>query len=73
MKQVGYCVNTNSTDSNHHIVHRKNCKHVNYIKRSIDLGTCENAYRAIRKAEEHFTRVDGCGFCLPDHTIGGIE
>jgi hypothetical protein len=54
--------NTHTNPRGDHEVHIKSCRLLP-MNEAIDLGLHPNCHSAVRKAKEHYTKVDGCIHC----------
>lgn len=58
-----YYVNKNAQNNGDHEVHKIGCSHCADVANRIYLGEFTSCGPAVKKAKDHFTKVNGCYYC----------
>ncbi|MGS2738745.1 hypothetical protein [Sinomicrobium oceani] len=58
-----YYVNKNAQSNGDHEVHKEGCNWLPFEENRIYLGYHSDCKSAVKEAEKHYTRVNGCYYC----------
>lgn len=58
-----YYVNKNGQSNGDHEVHKAECSRLPLAENRIRLGDFSTCSPAVKKAKDHYTKVNGCYYC----------